>query len=281
MKIFHKGTELSENCKALNEGRQSIGFVPTMGSLHKGHLSLIQLAKEQCDLVICSIFINPTQFNKEEDFQHYPKNVERDAEMLQKIGCDILYMPSVDDIYPNGLEKKSYDLGQLGEVLEGSFRPGHFDGVIEVVYRLFAIVNPDKAFFGMKDFQQLAVIRWMVSYFDMPIEIIGGPIVRDLDGLALSSRNERLSPEERKSALKLSKALFYIKKNYPKKGFNVLRKECIEEIEKDPNLDIEYIEMASALDLRPIKEYSESDTVGVFLAAYCGAVRLIDNIVLF
>lgn len=281
MNIFHNSPDLTEICQQFRANGKTIGFVPTMGSLHKGHLSLIELAKEKCDIVVCSIFINPTQFNKKEDFNHYPKNEERDADLLHQIGCDILFLPSVKDIYPNGLEKKNYDLGQLGSVLEGSFRPGHFDGVIEVVYRLLSIVNPDEAFFGMKDYQQLAVIHWLADYYKLPVKIIGGPIIRDDDGLALSSRNERLSAEQRKSALKLSKALFFIKENYKSHEFKTLQTKCIEEINADPNLDVEYLELASAKNLEPLNNFSESDSVGVFLAAYCGPVRLIDNIVLF
>lgn len=252
-----------------------------MGSLHKGHLSLIRLAKEQCDIVICSIFINPTQFNDLNDYKLYPKHEESDIKLLISEDCDLLYLPKVEDVYPDGLQKKSYPLSKIGDVLEGAYRPGHFDGVIEVVKRLFDIVEPEKAYFGMKDYQQLAVIRWMVDYFSLPIEIIGGPIIRNENGLALSSRNERLNAEELKSALKLSKSLFYIKDHYKKEAFEHLKTQVLAELEKDPLIHLEYLELADALSLESINELSEARSAGVFLAAKVGDVRLIDNIVLF
>ena len=196
MKIFRKKEILRENIALFKGEKKSIGFVPTMVSLHKGHLSLIKLAKEECDLVVCSIFINPTQFNEQKDYQFYPKHEKTDINLLENEECDFLYLPEVEDIYPNGIEKRTYQINQLGEVLEGKYRPGHFNGVIEVVKRLFNVVEPDKAYFGMKDFQQLVVIRWMVDHFKIPVKVEGGPIIRGESGIALSSRNERLSPAQ-------------------------------------------------------------------------------------
>jgi pantoate--beta-alanine ligase len=252
-----------------------------MGSLHKGHLSLIQLAQEENAIVICSIFVNPTQFNDPKDYKLYPKHLDKDIELLKKEGCDILYIPEVEDIYPNGLAKESYPLEQLGEVLEGAFRPGHFDGVIEVVKRLFAITEPQKAYFGMKDFQQLAVIRWMVEYLKIPVEIVSGPIIRDESGLALSSRNERLTESQFKSALKLSKSLFFIKDNYETKAFSELKKEVISSLEEDENIKVEYLEIANTRNLMVLNNFDDAESTGVFIAAHVGDIRLIDNIVLF
>lgn len=281
MKIFHNKHDLHSELTQIRENKKSIGFVPTMGSLHKGHMSLIHLAKEQCDLVVCSIFVNPTQFNDQKDYLLYPKHVEKDVELLKAAACDILYLPDVKDIYPSGVSKESYPLEELGDVLEGAFRPGHFDGVIEVVKRLFNAVNPTKAYFGMKDFQQLAVIRWMVGHLQLPVEIVSGPIIRDDSGLALSSRNERLNSEQFQSALKLSKSLFYIKNNYKNKPFIKLREKVLEDLESDSNINIEYLEIANTHNLKVLTDFNEADSTGVFIAANVGDVRLIDNIVLF
>ena len=254
MKIFHYKADLKKEIAFLKTQKKSVGFVPTMGSLHKGHLSLIHLAKEQCDTVVCSIFINPTQFNDQKDYKLYPRHEENDIKLLKSENCDLLYLPLVEDIYPEGVQKKSYPLNHLGNVLEGAFRQGHFDGVIEVVKRLFDIVEPERAYFGMKDFQQLAVIRWMVNYFQLNIDIIGGPIIRNDNGLALSSRNERLNEEELNSALKLSKALFYIKNHFEKLPFKTLRQTVLNDLEKDPLIHIEYLELADSSNLQPIHD---------------------------
>ena len=273
--------DLKEEISLLKSKKKMIGFVPTMGSLHKGHLSLIRLAREQCDIVVCSIFVNPTQFNDLNDYHLYPKHEENDIKLLESEDCDLLYLPSVEDVYPQGLQKKSYPISKIGDVLEGAYRPGHFDGVIEVVKRLFDIVQPEKAYFGMKDYQQLAVIRWLVDYFSLPIEIVGGPIIRNENGLALSSRNERLNDEELKSALKLSGSLFYIRDNYKTESFERLKAQVLTELEKDPLIHLEYLELADALSLESINELSKARSAAVFLAAKVGDVRLIDNIVLF
>lgn len=281
MKIFHNKAQLGEELALLRKEQKSIGFVPTMGSLHKGHLSLIRLAKEQCDVVVCSIFVNPTQFNDPKDFQLYPKHIESDLTLLNNEDCSIVYLPEIEDIYPDGVSKRSYPLENLGNVLEGAYRPGHFDGVIEVVKRLFDIVNPNKAYFGMKDFQQLAVIKWLVAYFKLEIEIVPGPIVRDESGIALSSRNERLSPEQFQSALKLSKGLFYIRDNYKHTAFSKLKEDVLNELSSDPLIKIEYLELADTESMNVIKNTDDADSVGVFIAAQVGEIRLIDNIVLF
>ena len=252
-----------------------------MGSLHQGHLSLIRLAKEQCDIVVCSIFVNPTQFNDSSDFNSYPKHEEIDIKLLENESCDILFLPKVNEVYPNGIVKQDYPLSQLANVLEGAFRPGHFNGVIQVVKRLLEIVTPDRAYFGIKDFQQLAVIRWMVDHYQIPVEIVGGNIIRDKSGLALSSRNERLSEKEKESALKLSKSLFYIQKNYKNDSFTSLRSSVLSELEGDSNIKVEYLELANSANLALLSSVKEASSVGIFIAAKVGDVRLIDNIILF
>jgi pantoate--beta-alanine ligase len=281
VKIFHNKVQLNTELALYRSEKKSIGFVPTMGSLHKGHLSLIHLAMEQCDVVVCSIFVNPTQFNDSKDFKLYPKHIDRDLQLLRDEACSIAYIPEIEDIYPNGVTKASYPIEQLGNVLEGAFRPGHFDGVIEVVKRLFDIVGPNKAYFGMKDFQQLTVIQWMVKHFDMDIEIVPGPIVRDESGLALSSRNERLTPDQFQSALKLSKGLFYIQQHYKNKVFSELKHDVLTELEKDPLITVEYLELANTATMEVLKTTEDAKSVGVFIAANIGEIRLIDNIVLF
>ena len=273
--------ELTTWVKKQKQLGSTIGFVPTMGSLHQGHLSLIRLAKEQCDIVVCSIFVNPTQFNESSDFESYPKHEKKDLELLRNEECDIVYLPKVSEVYPDSMIKRDYPLNQLANVLEGAFRPGHFNGVIQVVMRLFEIVLPDKAFFGIKDFQQLAVIRWMVDYYTIPVEIVGGNIIRDISGLALSSRNEHLSETEKVSALKLSKALFTIQDNYKNEPFNSLRSTLLSALNDDPAIDVEYIELANSKDLTILQNVDEAPSVGVFIAAKIGDVRLIDNIILF
>ncbi len=281
MKIFHFNADLIENISLFKKEEKTVGFVPTMGSLHQGHLSLIRLAMKNCDIVVCSIFVNPTQFNDPGDFNSYPKHEEKDIALLKSEGCEIVFIPKVSEVYPDGLVHNDFPLKQLGNVLEGAFRPGHFNGVIQVVKRLFEIVSPDKAYFGIKDFQQLAVIRWMVEYYKIPIEIIGGSIIRDKSGLALSSRNERLSNDEKESALKLSKSLFYIEENYKNETFSVLRTNVLSELKKDPAIEVEYLEMANSKDLAILNSIDEALSVGVFIAAKIGDVRLIDNIILF
>lgn len=281
MKIFHNRIDLKAELGLFRKEKKSIGFVPTMGSLHNGHLSLVRLAKKECDLVVCSIFVNPTQFNDEKDYSLYPNHVEIDRALLEKENCDIIYLPEVEDVYPAGVIKKSYPLNHLGNVLEGAYRPGHFDGVIEVVKRLFDIVEPQKAYFGMKDFQQLAVIRWLVDYFKLSIEIVSGPIIRGESGIALSSRNERLSKEQFQSALKLSKSLFFIKDQYTKQDFKRLKEKTVKDLETDPNIKIEYLEIANTKNLTVINDFQDASSTGVFIAAQVGDIRLIDNIVLF
>ncbi len=253
----------------------SIGFVPTMGALHDGHISLVKQAEQNCEVVVVSIFVNPTQFNDANDLEKYPRTLAADLERLAA-NCEcVVFAPNVKEIYPENHVAKRIDLGGLGNVMEGSFREGHFDGVVEVVYRLFDIVRPTHAFFGEKDFQQLAVIRHLVKVVELPIKIIGCPIFRETSGLAASSRNQRLSPEEKEKALIIYHSLLQAKEHQnewsPKEA-----KEKIQEAFDASDLELEYIDFVDATTLASVA-YWTKDTQGC-LAAYCGSVRLIDNL---
>ena len=273
MKIFKTQRTLKEYLSSIEE-KLEVGFAPTMGSLHEGHLSLIRESKKRCDLVVCSIFVNPTQFTVS-DFKNYPKDSFEDIELLKSAGCDILFLPNdVNEVYQNE-EKVSLELGNIVNVLEGEHRPGHFDGVIRVVKLLFDIVQPDKAFFGLKDFQQFLVIQKMTKVLNMEIEVLGCDIVREDNGLAMSSRNKRLSNIELKNALVLQKALHHCKNNFGKMGLQDLQAECFGILLKES--EPEYFEICDAESLLPITEGSHSQNIRAFTATSIGEIRLIDN----
>lgn len=255
-----------------------IGFVPTMGALHPGHISLINKAKETCDIVVVSIFVNPAQFNNPEDLKHYPRTFERDRAMLAEAECDAIFFPSVEEMYPTP-EKGHWDFGLLSSTLEGQFRPGHFDGVLTVVKKLFQIVKPDKAFFGEKDFQQLSLIRKMTDYDDLPVEVIGSTLIREKDGLAMSSRNTRLDEAERAKASMISKVLFSMKESER----SVSPRDLIrlgENQVKEADILLEYLSIVEADTFVPIDAWESSQQPIALLAAYVGQVRLIDNMFL-
>ena len=257
----------------------TIGFVPTMGALHAGHMSLVELARAKCDVVISSIFVNPTQFNNPSDLKHYPKTLQKDKTLLEKFGCDVVFVPSIDEMYPQ-LQTGHWDFGTLSHTLEGHFRPGHFDGVLTIVKKLFQIVEPDYAFFGEKDFQQLAHIRRLVEVDNIPVKVIGCPTSRDIDGLAMSSRNVRLSPDERKCALAISKTLFLLKDLAPKNtpmGLKELGKQLLNQSE---GIQLEYLEIIDGQSFEEIEEWDEAKIPVALVAAFVGQVRLIDNIYL-
>lgn len=257
-----------------------IGFVPTMGALHAGHLALVEKARRENDKVVVSIFVNPTQFNNPEDLKNYPRTLDSDLKLLEPIGADLVFAPSVNEMYPEGHmpEVPGIDLGTLDQVMEASHRPGHFQGVMQVVANLFRVVQPDVAYFGEKDFQQLAVIRTMTRQLNLPVSIIGCPTVRENDGLAMSSRNTLLSPEERKEATTISKALFYIRDNWQSKPVDVLISHAISMIEKNGIMKVEYVSAADSDTLEPVKEWSDTTSIRVCAAVRLGKVRLIDNI---
>ncbi|MBL4651428.1 MAG: pantoate--beta-alanine ligase [Flavobacteriales bacterium] len=276
MEIFRSKAELIDYLSHQRKKGKLIGFVPTMGALHQGHLSLIEESKKKTEITVCSIYVNPTQFNAKTDLDNYPRNTEKDIEILRSIDCDVCFLPADEDVYPNGMNKSlKIDLHGLDKTMEGKHRPGHFDGVVTVVNNLFQIVTPDFAFFGEKDFQQLAVIRKMTKTLNLGTEIIGCPIVREKNGLAMSSRNERLSKEEREGASFLYTTLQAVKSQ---QSSTEEKKEWgIQQLTNNPLFTLDYFEIAEAESLKPVK-HEKSSNQRAFVAVFIGNVRLIDNI---
>lgn len=261
-------------------GGKSIGFVPTMGALHQGHISLIQKSKQENDLTICSIFINPTQFNNAADLEKYPRTASADMKLLAIENCDVLFMPNVLEMYPNGQAKNTEDYGEITRVLEGEKRPGHFDGVITIVSRLFEIVNPNKTYFGQKDYQQCMVVQELTKRHYPTIELFIEPTVRQKEGLALSSRNTRLSEAQQKEALNISKAMFFVKENWGTESIENLIAGAIKIIETQKSLTIEYFQVCNKTSLKALNGNSENYKEAVILTAvFCGDIRLIDNLI--
>lgn len=295
MIVFNSKAALSVYIQNAKSKKRIIGFVPTMGALHQGHISLIANANAQCDIVICSIFVNPTQFNDLNDLVNYPRTIEADCKLLEATGCDAVFIPEISEMYTveeldlkkqgvedtSWAEGKNVDFGLLGSVMEGAHRPGHFNGVAQVVSKLFRIVQPNKAYFGQKDFQQLAIIRSMVKQLELNIDIVSCPIVREKNGLAMSSRNERLTPNERERASIISEALFLVKKLQNEKSIADLKVLAQNTLCKEPLIALEYFEIANAETLIPITDYSEAKSAVACVAVKLGAVRLIDNVVLY
>jgi pantoate--beta-alanine ligase len=265
--------------KQKSEGK-TIGFVPTMGALHEGHLVLIRQAAAENDFVAVSIFVNPIQFNNPEDLAKYPRTLEDDLLKLEGTGCNLVFAPSAQEMYPEP-DLTEFDFGDLDKVMEGKFRPGHFRGVAVVVKRLFEIVTPHKAYFGEKDFQQLAIIKKMVSMLKMPVEIVPCPIVREADGLAMSSRNARLTPEERAEAPAIYKALSAVKENYSWFIPAGVKQLVTGEIQENQYFRVEYAEVVDTQTLQPFEDWHDAEHAVVCVAAFIGKVRLIDNIVLY
>jgi pantoate--beta-alanine ligase len=279
MIIFKTAADLSVHLQTTKQNGKSIGFVPTMGALHPGHLSLIQRSKQTTDLSVCSIFVNPTQFNNPDDFKHYPVTIEKDIELLVKINCDILFLPAVNEIYPAGHQQKNYELGSIETILEGAYRPGHFQGVCEVVNRLLEIVAPDHLFMGQKDYQQCIVIAQLLSILEKEkeIELHIEPTLREMDGLAMSSRNLRLSPENREKAVAVWRSLAAIKAVYPGPSIQSITSQTTNEL-NNAGFRVDYVEIRSAEDLEPIT--SNQQKAVALIAAGIGPVRLIDNLLL-
>lgn len=274
LNVYDSVKSLQKRLSFLKDGL-TIGFVPTMGALHHGHLSLVEKAQEECDVVVVSIFVNPTQFNNAEDLEKYPRTLQKDVELLNTLGDIIVFAPTEKEVYPSDFKEINLDLGQLETVMEGAFRPGHFHGVINVVKRLFDIVQPQKAFFGWKDFQQVAVINFMVKSLNLPLEIIGCEIYRELSGLASSSRNQRLSEQQKEDALVLIQSLRKAQELTASKSVQETIEIVLKDIENSP-LKIEYFAIVNPETLQPIQDWMPGARGCV--AAYCGEVRLIDNI---
>lgn len=279
MVIFKEAEAVSKSILTEKNRGKYIGFVPTMGALHAGHLSLVKASKKENDLTVCSIFVNPTQFNNPEDFKHYPITIEKDIEALLVAGCDILFLPPFAEIYPAGHHKKHYDLGTVETLLEGKYRPGHFQGVCEVVDRLLEIVQPHNLYLGQKDFQQCMVIKKLVSLTgreeQLKLKIV--PTMREEDGLAMSSRNMRLSADQRNKATSIYKALQFIKNNYGTIGFDQLKQKAGEDLGRN-GFNVDYVEIANAEDLSSAQ--NNSQPLVALIAASIGNIRLIDNLII-
>jgi pantoate--beta-alanine ligase len=279
MQIFHTISSLQSFLKSQRLLGHSVGFVPTMGALHQGHLSLIETSKSQNNLTVCSIFVNPTQFNNPHDLAVYPRTLEADCEMLESVGCDAVFAPSAEDMYPN-LPNLKFDFGDLERVMEGQFRPGHFNGVGIVVSKLFNIVQPDAAYFGQKDLQQCAVINRLVKDLSFSLKLNICPTLREKDGLAMSSRNRNLSPEQRLNAPAIHQSLIVAKNILTTGGTPKQAKEYITKRLADINsIELEYFEISDFDTLQPIDEYLEGKTA-LCIAAFMGKTRLIDNMII-
>ena len=277
MKIIRTISELKQELSALRNDGKSIGFVPTMGALHQGHASLVRRSVEENGATAVSVFVNPTQFNDKNDLKNYPRNLQADCELLQSIGADIVFAPEVEEMYPEP-DTRTFSFAPLDTVMEGGCRPGHFNGVAQIVSKLFNAVEPDKAYFGEKDFQQLAIIREMVRQLNIPVKIMGCPIVRENDGLALSSRNMLLSAEERERALTISRSLF-ASLEYAKSHTLAETKAFVEDaINKTEGMQLEYYQIVDGNTLQEIDEWSDSNYIVGCIALFCGKIRLIDNI---
>jgi len=277
LKIFTTANEIQQYLQQLKAQGNTIGFVPTMGALHAGHLSLIKKAQQSNDIVVCSIFVNPTQFTDPADLEKYPRPITSDIAQLEQVNCDVLFTPAVNEIYATH-EQWHLNIGQLENLLEGKFRPGHYQGVTQVVYKLFNIVKPDTAFFGQKDYQQVLVVSKMVELLNMPVKLVMCPIAREPDGLAMSSRNIHLTADDRQHALILSKALNWVKSNFDPKNIPVLKAEAENLIAAEPGTVLEYFEIADGATLHPANQNSKK--IVALVAARVGKTRLIDNVLL-
>ena len=277
MKLIQTVKELKAQLDVLRKEGKQIGLVPTMGALHDGHASLVRRAVAENDVVVVSDFVNPTQFNDQNDLIKYPRTLEADCALLEKEGAHIVFAPSVEEVYPEP-DTRQFSYAPLDTVMEGKYRPGHFNGVCQIVSKLFMMVEPHRAYFGEKDFQQLAIIREMVKQMQFPLQIVGCPIVRESDGLALSSRNARLSVEERQQALNISKTLF-ASVDFSKTHTVAETQAFVEEsIAKADGLELEYFEMVDGLTLQKVNNWEDTDYIVGCITVYCGEVRLIDNI---
>lgn len=279
MNIIRTVAELRSTVQALRDKGLTIGFVPTMGALHDGHMSLVKRSLDDCDATVVSVFVNPTQFNNPNDLTTYPRTEAADCRLLEDAGVDIAFVPSVEEVYPEP-DTRVFDLGPVAEVMEGAMRPGHFNGVAQVVSRLFDMVQPDRAYFGEKDFQQIAVLRRMAQLIDSKVEIVDCPICRHDDGLAMSSRNMRLSAHQRSVAPAIYAALSQAPELAQTHSVEQVRNMVINQINSRPELEVEYFEIADADTLQPITDWRQAERAIGCITVHCGDVRLIDNIMI-
>ena len=277
MEIVHTIKDLQAGLSAWRAQGKKIGLVPTMGALHAGHASLVKRCVAENDAAVVSVFVNPTQFNDKNDLVKYPRTPEADCRLLEECGAAFVFAPSVEEMYPEP-DTRRFSYAPLDTVMEGAFRPGHFNGVCQIVSKLFDAVQPDRAYFGEKDFQQLAIIREMVRQLKYPLEIVGCPIVREEDGLALSSRNARLSAEERKNALRISQTLFESRTFATSHTVTETQKFVEDTIAATPGLRLEYFELVDGSTLQKIADWEETSYAVGCITVFCGEVRLIDNI---
>lgn len=279
MIIVKHPAELNRHLSELKSLHANTGFVPTMGALHAGHVSLVRQARNDNGICVVSVFVNPRQFNDQSDLAKYPRTPEKDLEILEAEGVDIVFMPDAEDIYPDK-SRNSFDLAGLDRIMEGYFRPGHFDGVADVVYRLFNMVKPDRAYFGEKDFQQLLVIRQMTKSENLDVEVIGIPIVREADGLAMSSRNQRLSEKGRRQAPAIYRVLRQASETFPALTPSEVKSEIIRQIDDNELLSCEYVEIVDGDTMHITDNWQGGNAFRICVAVWCENVRLIDNIAL-
>lgn len=277
MEVVKTVADLRQRIAAAKAGGACIGFVPTMGALHNGHIELVKRCVAENSFSVVSIFVNPTQFNDKSDLENYPRTLGNDCELLEKVGCNLIFAPSVAEMYPEE-DHRVFDLAPVDQVMEGKYRPGHFNGVAQVVSRLFDMVQPDRAYFGEKDFQQIAVIRQMVKNLNIPVEIVACPIVREDGGLALSSRNVRLTPEQRKNAVKISETLFKSRTFAAQASVEDTIHYVVDTLNAVPEMRVEYFEIVDGVLLQPVSDWDQSSYVVGCITVFCGEVRLIDNI---
>jgi pantoate--beta-alanine ligase len=281
MKTCSLISEMTKAVRKEHRAGRSIGFVPTMGALHDGHLSLIRESRKANDITVCSIFVNPIQFNNKKDLEKYPRNLNEDLRLLQSAGCDYVFIPENKEIYPDGTPDMEINFGTLDKVLEGKFRPGHFKGVAIIVKRLFEIITPDNAYFGKKDYQQLLIIRHLVSTFQIPVQIHACPTFREPDGLAMSSRNLQLTIGEREMASMICQTLCKVKDKAGHLPVKELRQWAIKKISSNPAFTVEYFEIVDKNDLHVLENWKEKENAIACTAVFLGDVRLIDNMELF
>ena len=281
MLLFKRVSDLEKYLNSIKNKGLQIGLVPTMGALHRGHISLIDTARQECDVVVASIFVNPTQFNNAKDLEKYPRTPVHDIEMLAESGCDILFLPDVSEIYPNGMTPSvKFNFGKLDRILEGSFRPGHFDGMAQVVHRLLEIVNPNNLFVGQKDFQQATIISRMLDLIKSKTKMVVCPIQREADGLAMSSRNVRLTPEDRAVASLIHKVLVEANERVGEYSPSEIQKSALTRLKSEPRFKIEYFDVVDGRTLLPIQLFEDTDFAVAVVAVWVGDVRLIDNMIL-
>lgn len=279
MEIYKHISPLQKKIQEYSSRGASMGFVPTMGALHPGHLSLVQHSKKQDDITVVSIFVNPDQFNDRDDFINYPKTLENDLKMLRQAGCNIVFIPDEKEMYPQP-DNRTFDFNGLDTIMEGKFRPGHFNGVAKIVVRLFDIVKPHRAYFGYKDFQQLVIIRHVINQLKIPVEIVPCPIIREENGLAMSSRNLRLTGSERTLASNISKALFHVRDNHHQfASVRAVKEYVFYQLSDIHHIKIEYFEIVNEKTLQPVTSLRSPVPKVACIAAWIGKVRLIDNVI--